>query len=65
MKNITKTQITTIVLIGAYFIWEFSVWLWSQTAVEYGAIIRVDLILIYPILFVLIVISIIQQIKKK
>ena len=65
MKNITKIQIATLVLIVAYFIWEFSVWQWAKTATEQGAIIRVDLIIIYPILLVLIVISIIQIIKKK
>lgn len=64
-KNITKIQIATLILIIAYFIWEISVWQWSQTLTAPGPIIRVDLILIYPMLLVLIVLSIIQLIKKK
>ena len=61
----TKIQITTILLIIAYFIWELRVWFWSKSQPESGgAIIRVDLIIIYPILLLLIIISIYQYFKK-
>ena len=61
----TKIQITTIVLIIAYFIWELLVWFWIKGQPESGgAIIRVDLILIYPILLILIIISLYQYFKK-
>jgi len=65
MKKITKIQIATVFLILAYFIWELYVWFWSKTQPESGgAIIRVDLIIIYPILLILIIISLYQYFKK-
>jgi|LGVF01.1.fsa_nt_gb hypothetical protein len=58
----TKIQKTTSSLIILYFLWEISVWFWSKD-VE-GPIIRVDLIIIYPILIILIGISTWQKFKK-
>jgi len=61
----TKIQIATIFLIIAYFIWELFVWFWANGQTENGgAIIRVDLMVIYPILMVFIIISIYQYLKK-
>ncbi len=60
----TKFQIITIVLIIAYFIWELFVQIWAKSQPEGGAIIRVDLLIIYPILLVLIIVSIYQYFKK-
>ncbi len=61
----TKIQITTILLIIAYFIWELFVWFWAKEQPEGGgAIIRVDLIIIYPVLIVMIIISLVQKFKK-
>ena len=59
MQNLTKIQITTIVLIIAYIIWEIAVRIWSKS--QGGAIIRVDLMIIYPILVILIIISLYQK----
>jgi len=65
MKKITKIQIATVLLILAYFIWELRVWFWSISQLESGgAIIRTDLIIIYPILLLLIIISLYQYFKK-
>ena len=64
MQKITKTQIATIFLIIAYLIWELFVWFWSKSQPENDSIIRVDLIIIYPVLLVLIIISIYQFFKK-
>jgi len=58
----TKVQIATIVLIIAYIIWEIAVRLWSKS--QAGAIIRVDLMIIYPILVILIIISLYQYFIK-
>jgi len=58
----TKVQIATIVLIIAYIIWEIAVRLWSKS--QGGAIIRVDLMIIYPILVILIIISLYQYFIK-
>jgi len=63
MKKITKTQITTIVLLMSYAIWEFYVARWVAT--ESGPIIRVDLVVIYPILILFIFLSLGQFIKIK
>ena len=59
MQNLTKIQIATIVLIIAYIIWEIAVRIWSKS--QGGAIIRVDLMIIYPILVILIIISLYQK----
>jgi len=61
----TKVQIATIVLIIAYIIWEIAVRIWSKSQPEGGgAVIRVDLIIIYPILIILIIISLYQYFSK-
>jgi len=65
LNNISKTQITTLFLTAAYLVWEFFVWRWTASTEVQGAIIRVDLIIIYPILFLLFMISIYQLIKNK
>jgi hypothetical protein len=59
----TKTQIATLVLLATYLIWEIVVQLWSRT--EEGPIIRADLLIIYPILVILIIISLYQRIRNK
>ncbi len=63
MKKITKTQITTIVALLLYCLWELFVFFWSQK--EMTPVIRVDLFVIYPILIALIVISIVQFVKER
>ncbi len=55
----TKIQKTTIALVIAYIIYEISLRIWDPEAN-----IRVDLLIIYPILIVLIVISLVQKFKK-
>ncbi len=65
MDTLTRVQKITITLIIAYAIWEISVWIWSNSLPENDPVIRVDLLIIYPVLFVLIIISIIQYFKKK
>ena len=65
LNNISKTQITTLFLTAAYLVWEFFVWRWTLSSEVQGPIIRVDLIIIYPILFLLFMISIYQLIKNK
>ena len=65
MKKTTKIQIVTIFLIFAYFIWELVIWFWARSEDINGAIIRVDLLIIYPVLLVFIIISIYQLFKKQ
>jgi len=59
----TKMQIATLVLLAAYLIWEVVVQIWAKT--EGGPIIRVDLLIIYPVLVILIIISLYQRIRKR
>ena len=61
--RMTKTQIATGVLLATYLIWEVVVQLWART--EEGPIIRVDLLVIYPVLLILIIISLYQRIRNK
>lgn len=58
MKRITKTQIITIVSLIIYTVWELYLIKWN--AGEIGPVIRVDLLIVYPILLLLITFSIIQ-----
>ncbi|WP_206458747.1 hypothetical protein [Anaerovorax sp. IOR16] len=58
----TKIQILTLVFLVFYVIWEINVDRWLTTVL--GPIIRIDLIFVYPILIVLISISIYQMEKK-
>lgn len=62
MKKITKIQTATILLLIGWIIWEFYVWQWSKT--EVGAVIRVDLIFIIPIILIMTTLSLRQIFKK-
>jgi hypothetical protein len=57
----TKIQKITIVLILIYIIWEIIVWFWAKK--ESGPIIRADLFFIYPVLGILVIISLFQLIR--
>ncbi len=59
----TKIQWATIILIGAYLLWEF-VLLANWKAETEGPLIRVDLVIIYPVLVIFAVISIIQFLRR-
>lgn len=59
----TRIQKFTIALIILYFIWEIVVQIDSRN--DDTAIIRVDLLLIIPILFIFMVISLVQYFRKK
>jgi hypothetical protein len=61
----TKTQITTNILFVLYGLWEILVQIWELRSENSGPIIRVDLLIIYPVLLILIIISTIQFIKKR
>ncbi|MCK5782659.1 MAG: hypothetical protein KAH10_08710 [Flavobacteriales bacterium] len=58
----TKIQKATITAITLYILWEISIWFWAKDAE--GAIIRVDLLIVYPILIILIGISTWQKFRK-
>jgi hypothetical protein len=61
----TKVQITTVILIIAYIVWEISVQIWAKNQQGTGgAVIRVDLFIIYPLLLIFIIISLYQYFKK-
>jgi hypothetical protein len=59
----TGIQKITLFLLLAYGIWEIIVW--QQSKNQQGAVIRVDLLVIYPVLFILIIISLVQYFWKK
>ena len=63
--KMTKTQITTNILFVLYALWEILVQIWELRSENSGPIIRVDLLIIYPVLLILIIISTIQFIKKR
>ncbi len=59
----TKFQKITLVLIIAYAIWEIFVQLWAVSVKE-DNMIRVDLVIIYPILIIMIIISVYQYFRR-
>lgn len=61
--KLTKVQWVTIGLIVFYLLWEFVI-LASWKAETEGPLIRVDLLLIYPLIVIMVIISIWQYLKK-
>ena len=55
----TKIQKVTLWVAVIYLVWEASIQIWDK-----GANIRVDLLLIYPILIILVLISAWQYFRK-
>lgn len=64
--KLTKLQWFTLVAIAAYLIYEFYfVSRWEATLPESDPVIRGDLVFIYPVLLVLIILSVVQFVRKK
>ncbi|ANU28561.1 MULTISPECIES: hypothetical protein [Planococcus] len=63
MRKITKIQLVTILLAIAWIPWELYIREWSKTQV--GGIIRIDLLFIYPIMLVMVTLSVFQLFRKK
>lgn len=61
--KLTGIQKTTVVLLSLYSIWEIVVQIWAQS--EKTAVIRADLVFIYPVLLVFILISLFQYFRNK
>ncbi len=64
MKNLTKIQKATLLLIVLYLVWEIIVRIWASMEPPEGALIRADLIFIYPVLIIMIIISLVQLIIR-
>ena len=65
MKKITKFQIVTLVAFAAYLFYEFVlVRNWASGLPESDPIIRADLVLIYPVLALLALVSLYQLFRK-
>lgn len=60
--KLTGIQKTTVVLLSLYSIWEIVVQIWAQS--EKTAVIRADLVFIYPVLLVFILISLFQYFRN-
>lgn len=64
MKKTTSIQRITIAMLLGYLFWELGVWFWAKNLPPSDPIIRIDLVLIYPLLILFIVISLFQYFKK-
>lgn len=60
MKKITKIQIITIILYLMFIVIQYAINIWEKSIETTDPIIRVDLILFLPILFILTFISVLQ-----
>lgn len=65
MNKLTKTQKITIAAFVIYIIWEITVQIWASTLPPSDPVIRADLMLIYPLLILLVIISLIQFFKNR
>ncbi|MGB5402915.1 MAG: hypothetical protein WBN13_02975 [Robiginitalea sp.] len=64
--KLTKIQWVTLVAILVYLIYEFiMIPRWEATLPESDPVIRADIFLIYPVLLILILISVFQFFRKK
>ena len=63
MRKVTRIQKITIALFLGYVIWEIAVYFWSLSLPAHDPIIRGDLVLIIPVLFLFLAISIYQYVK--
>ena len=63
MKSTTSIQRVTIAMLISYIFWELGIWIWTKNLPPHDPVIRVDLMIIYPFLFILILISIYQYFK--
>jgi hypothetical protein len=64
MSILTRIQKITISLIIAYVFWEIAIWVWAKSLTVSGPVIRVDLLIIYPVILTFIIISLYQYFKK-
>lgn len=65
MKKLTKTQVTTLIALIMYLAYELGyVREWAANLPPSDPIIRLDLVIIYPFLLVLVGISLYQYFKR-
>ena len=64
MKNLSRIQKLTLVLLIGYLFWEIGIWVWARKLPPHDPIIRADLIIIYPLLLLFASISIFQFFNK-
>ncbi len=61
--ELTRLQIITISALVAYSIWEICVYQWAIKNVI-GSSIRIDIFIIWPILLVLVILSVVEVCRK-
>ena len=64
MKNTSSIQRITVVLFIGYVFWELGIWIWARKLPPHDPIIRVDLVIIYPLLLLFVFISAYQYFKN-
>lgn len=64
MKNTSSIQRITLALLIGYVFWEIGIWIWARKLPDHDPVLRVDLVVIYPILLLFIFISIYQHFKS-
>ena len=64
MKKLTSVQKVTVGFLVLYIGWEILVQIWANSLPPSDPVIRADLLIIYPLLILLIGISLIQFIKR-
>ncbi len=63
--KLTKIQITTLVALAAFLVWEFFVKRWEAGLPPSDPVIRADLLFWIPVLAILVLISVYQFVRKK
>ncbi|TRZ46176.1 hypothetical protein [Robertkochia solimangrovi] len=65
MKEPTKLQMFTVIAILGYLVWEIAVQYWEAGLPASDPVLRIDRFIIYPILILMILLSINQYRKNQ
>jgi hypothetical protein len=65
LRKLSLLQKITIAAIVIYAIWEVIIQIWMRTLPERDPVLRIDLLLAYPVLLILIVSSVVQMLIRK
>lgn len=64
MKNTSSIQRVTVALLIGYIFWEMGIWIWKRELPPSDPLIRIDLVFIYPVLLLLVFLSVYQYLKS-
>lgn len=64
MKKTSSIQRITVALLIGYIIWEIGIWFWIRELPPSDPVIRIDLVVLYPVLLLFVFLSVYQLLKS-